>query len=204
MTITRNRNRLLRLAGVMLLTAALAIIPAGAAFAADNSQSAASGSGASLTPLLPPTPVENFSGSFNDDNTRGQVRLNWEDPPNTVSPYCYGLTFIICLFAAFSGYDTASIDAATEYAVERRQPEQQGTNGYPISGAHGWTEIARISGANGNAPATGHTDLQNGTPTRTMDYRVKACNEQGCTGWSDTVSVYIRYPWCAAQPHLCD
>ena len=201
MTLIRNRNRLLRLAGVMLLTAALALIPA-AAFAADGSQD---GSATARSPLLPPTAVDNLAGSFNDDNTRGQVPLSWEDSQTAINPLCYGPTFFICLWAAFFGYSAATIDAPTEYVVERRQLPQQGrTNGYPINGAHDWTEIARVSGANGALPAMGHTDPQTGTPSRTMDYRVKACNDMGCSGWSETVSVYIRYPWCASQPNLCD
>ena len=196
MTLIRNRSRLLRLVGVMLLTAAVAMIPVSAAFA-DNSQQAGSGT---LTAIFPPTPVEDLSASFNDDNTTGQVALSWEDPANNVNPLCYGPMFMVCLFSAlgFIAYAPADLDAATEYVIERRQLEQNGRNGYPINGAHDWTEIARVGGTTAS-----YTDAQLGTPSRTMDYRVKACNDQGCSGWSQT-SVYIRYPWCAFQPNLCD
>ena len=189
MTITRNRNRLLRLAGVMLLTAALAIIPAGAAFAADSSQTD-SGSGTFRTPLLPPTPVENFSGEL---TRNGESALEWEDSADTVSPYCFGPALVICMFAAFYGYSAADIDAPTEYAIERRSVGFRGTS----RGA--WAEVARVSGT---PPAAAHSDNpgSGGKWGRSVEYRVKACNNQGCSGWSDNVSVWVRPGFTSTNP----
>ncbi len=178
MTMIRNRNRLLRLAGVVLLTAALALIPAAAAFASDGSQAA----GSARTPLLPPTPVEDFAGSRTADN---EAALSWEDSASAINPLCYGPTFYICMWAAFFGYSAADIDAPTRYAVERRLINSRGTAG-------AWSRIAAVSGANGAAPAAAYTDNPSGgSQGRTFEYRVKACNSQGCSAWSSNVSVTV-------------
>ena len=179
MTMIRNRNRLLRLAGVVLLTAALALIPA-AAFAADGSQAA--GSATARTPLLPPTPVEDFAGSRTADN---EVALSWQDSADTINPLCYGPTFYICMWAAFFGYSAADIDAPSRYTVERRLINSRGTAG-------AWSQIAAVSGANGNPPAAAYTDNPGGgSQGRTFEYRVKACNSQGCSAWSSNASVTV-------------
>ena len=200
MTMIRNRSRLLRLAGVMLLTAAIAIIPAGAVFA-DSHDDAQTPSA-----LFPPTPPVNLSGSFREENAGSFVQLNWEDPEQTVNPLCYGPMFIVCLLSGFgiSDHSPASLDAPTEYVVERRQPRQQNSRGFYMNGEHDWTEIATLTGTNGGTPATAHRDSQWGAPSRTMEFRVKACNAQGCSDWSNAASVYIRWSWCAANANLCD
>ena len=204
MTLIRSRSRLLRLAGVMLLTAAIAVIPATAAFADSHGGGAAR---ASPSALMPPTPPTDLSGSFVEENAGSLVQLNWEDSAETINPLCYSAMFVVCLASGFglSDLTPADLDAPTEYVVERRQPRQQNTRGFYMNGEHDWTEIATISGPPGGLPAdTAYRDGQFGAPSRTMDYRVKACNAQGCSAWSDTVSVYIRWSWCAAQSHLCD
>ena len=186
MTMIRNRNRLLRLAGVLLLTAALALIPA-AAFAADGSQSGS----AARTPLLPPTPVENLAGDLTRNN---EVVLSWEDSADTINPLCYGPTLFICMWAAFFGYSAADIDAPAQYAVERRPITGRGSAG-------AWSEIARINGANGNAPAMGYRESPDGGRWgRTYEYRVKACNNQGCSGWSSNLSRWVRAGYSASRP----
>ena len=200
MTLIRSHSRLLLLAGVILMTAAVALMPAGAAFAdsRDGSQTPSA--------LFAPTPPTNLSGSFTEGNAGSFVQLSWEDSAQTVNPLCYGAMFPICLASAFgfSDHTPASLDAPTEYVVERRQPRQQGRNGYYINGEHDWTRITTLSGTDGATPATAHRDAQYGRPSRSMEYRVKACNAQGCSDWSNTASVYIRWSWCAANANLCD
>ena len=179
MTTIRNRNRLLRLAGVLLLTAALALIPI-AVFAADGSQAAS----ASRTPLLPPTPVENLAGDLTRNN---EVVLSWEDSADTLNPLCYGPTFFICLWASFFGYSAAEMDAPAEYAVERRQRYGNGNYG-------AWSEIGRAS-------AAAYTDRPDGGRWgRTYQYRVKACNSQGCSAWSSNLSRWVRATDSAPRP----
>ena len=178
MTMIRNRNRLLRLAGVLLLTAALALIPA-AAFAADGSQS-----GSARTPLLPPTPVENLAGELTRNN---EVVLSWEDSADTINPLCYGPTFFICMWAAFFGYSAAEVDAPAEYAVEIRQRYGGGNYG-------GWSEIGRVSAAT-------YTDSPYGGKWgRAYQYRVKACNSQGCSGWSSNLDRWVRPTYTPPRP----
>ena len=180
MTTIRNRNRLLRLAGVLLLTAALALIPV-AAFAADGSQS---GSIAARTPLLPPTPVKNLAGELTRNN---EVVLSWQDSADTINPLCYGPTFFICMWAAFFGYSAAETDAPAEYAVERRQT-------YARGGAGAWSEIGRVS-------AMSYTDRPDGGRWgRTYQYRVKACNAQGCSAWSSNLSRWVRATYTPPRP----
>ena len=203
MTLIRSRSRLLRLAGVMLLTAAIAVIPVGAAFADSHGGGAAH---ASPSALMPPTPPDNLRAAFVEENAGSLVQLNWEDSETTINPLCYGAMFPICLASGFGllpGVSPADLDAPTTYVVERRQPRQQNSRGFYMNGEHDWTEIATLSGPPGGAPDTAYRDGQFGAPSRTMDYRVKACNAQGCSAWS-TTSVYIRWSWCAAQSHLCD
>ena len=182
MTAIRNRNRLLRLAGVLLLTAALALIPA-AAFAADGSQT---GSIADRTPLLPPTPVENLAGDLTSNN---EVVLRWEDTADTINPLCYGPTFFICMWAAFFGYSAAETDAPAEYAVEIRQTYRGGNYG-------GWSEIARVSAAT----ATYTDSPYGGRWGRTYQYRVKACNVQGCSAWSSNLDRWVRPTYTPPRP----
>ena len=201
MTAILNRNRLLRLAGVLLLTAAIAIIPVGAAFA--DSRGGAQTDSAVFPPM---TPI-NLNGTFREENAGNFVQLNWQDPEDTVNPQCYTAPVIACWLGGFglSGHGPADyLDAPTEYVVERRQPRQQNGRGFYMDGQHDWTEIATLTGTDGGAPATSYRDSQWGAPSRTMEFRVKACNAHGCSGWTDAESVYIRWAWCAANANLCD
>ena len=198
MTLIRNRSRLLRLAGVMLLTAAIAIIPVGSAFADSHDADSA---------IFPPTKPIYLNGTFQEENAGSFVQLTWQDPEDTVNPLCYSVMFIACWLSGFglSGHGPAdALDAPTEYVVERRQPRQQNTRGFYMNGEHDWTQIARLTATDGGTPATSYRDAQFGAPSRTMEFRVKACNAQGCSDWTAAESVYIRWSWCAANSHLCD
>ncbi len=195
--ILNRKNRLLRLMGVIVLTLALAAIPAGAAFAADNSQAGLIPTVTTPGALFPPTAPENLTGVWHDDgeSLRGEVRLAWEDSTDNINPACYAL-FMICWMWSFSN-PISAIDAPTEYVVEHRPKVTLGRGGHSVTYHGRWRKVATVA-AEGDTGSWVDEDIL-GMPPRTYDYRVKACNDDGCSGWSSTRSVRITYTWCAGR-----
>ena len=193
-----SKNRLLRLTGVIVLTLALAAIPAGAAFAADNSQAGLIPTVTTPGALFPPTAPENLTGAWYDDGTslRGEVRLAWEDSTDNINPACYAL-FMICWMWSFSGQPLSAIDAPDEYVVEHRPLVHVDRNSYSVTYYGSWRQMATVE-ADGDTGSWVDEDIL-GMPPRTYQYRVKACNDDGCSGWSNTRSVDITYTWCAGR-----
>ena len=195
--ILNRKTRLLRLAGVVVLTLALAAIPAGAAFAADNSQAGLIPTVTTPGALFPPTAPENLTGVWHDDgdSLRGEVRLAWEDSTDNINPACYAL-FMICWMWSFSN-PISAIDAPTEYVVEHRPKVRVDRNGYFVTYHGRWRKVATVA-AEGDTGSWVDEDIL-GMPPRDYDYRVKACNDDGCSGWSNTRTVRITYTWCAGR-----
>ena len=195
--ILNSKNRLLRLTGVIVLTLALAAIPAGAAFAADNSQAGLIPPIATPGALFPPTAPENLTGAWHDDgdSLRGEVRLAWEDSTDNINPACYAL-IMLCWWASI-GSSWAAIDAPTEYVVDHRPLVHVDRGGHAVTYYGRWRQMATVA-ASGETGSWVDEDIL-GMPPRTYDYRVKACNDDGCSGWSNTRSVKITYTWCAGR-----
>ena len=201
MTAILNRSRLWRLAGVLALTVALAAIPVGAVSAADNSQ----GATISLEPTLRPLPVTHARNRYRYvQDGQSEVVINWDDPSDRTNPLCYGMSGV-CFAYAFAGYWAAfinpsvtfsmgDIDAARYYVVENRQRPRASVNNKQISGWHDWQEIGRVS-ADRDELSFEVRSAEDPTPVRVSDYRVKACNNVGCSAWSYTYAT-IKYPWC--------
>ena len=189
-THNRSRRRYLprfaaaAIAGIALLAAAFVIAPNASAPA----QAQAGAAAATIvwnTGAVPAKPT-NLRGYYSDVRRDGwrihdyRAFLDWNEGPRTGNVFC------LTLLGGMRCFYRANEGQATSYVIQTRQLEQQNHRGYPIQGEHDWKDIARVSG-------TSHDDSPFGTPPRNLDYRVKACNDNGCSGWSNTLTLRIAW-----------
>ena len=198
-----NLNRtpaLWRLAGAALLVAALFAIATSAARAdgaanEDSAQSLSPLLHAFSAPVAAPAAPPNLSGAHANPPGRAAAYIDLEwDAPTTVSWAC----ILILPFCFLS--DSADANLIDSYVVERIEPRRAQSSGsiYATAPQPQWTRIATVSKTSTAAAATEYRDANPGSgdsqtgASRTLQYRVKACNSIGCGAWSETASVTFR------------
>lgn len=182
------RGIILAVALLGLLAAALALAPR-YALAQDGSGGQGLMNFLVYTEFIKPEKPAGLRGEYTDlqDDTRFRyahyyAKLNWT--PNTPSSE----DDVMCVFVVCWRYNADP----THYVVQRQQPDgQRHENGYPLAGAHGWTQIGEVRGS---PPGGVYRDQQRGAPARNMEYRIQACNDIGCSAWSDAVSIRVVWP----------
>ena len=176
----RRRYALAAIAGLALCAIVLLGMPSGVGTAEAQS----GGIVQTTWPAAAPATPLNLRGYYSDTDRTGwrhanySTYLDWDDGTS-------GTTFCLTLLGGMRCVFRPNEGQATYYALERRQPAQRQDNGYPIIGQHDWTRIADPTGLQ-------HNDTPFFSPPRNMDYRVKACNSYGCSGWSNTITVRVQ------------
>ena len=175
-----HRYALAAIAGLALCAIALVGMPSGVGTAQAQSGVIMQYNWPETAPAAP----TNLRGYYSDTDRTGwrhanySTYLDWDDGTS-------GRTFCITLLSGMRCVFRADAGQATYYVLERQQPAQRQDNGYPIIGQHDWTRIADPTGLQ-------HNDTPFFSPPRNMEYRVKACNTHGCSGWSNTITVRVQ------------
>ena len=98
------------------------------------------------------------------------IGISWTPGPETGS--------VFCMPSCVQHVDTG---LATSYVLQSRKLATYDTDGTLIPGTS-WAELAVVRG---NPPATSWS----GTTQIGYEYRVKACNNRGCSAWSPTAAL---------------